>query len=342
MKRILLDIAYEGTNYCGWQFQPNGLTIEEVLDRELSALLGEDIRVIGASRTDSGVHAWQNVCVFDTGTRIPPEKIAFAINARLPEDIRVQGSREVPPDFHPRKRNTLKTYEYRILNRRVPFPALRRDTYFVYAPLDVGAMREALSYLVGEHDFKSFASEPLQAEETIRTITSAQITCEEFSPGGGRLITIRLTGTGFLTHMVRIIAGTLIKIGKGQWPSSRMKEALDACDRQAAGPKAPAEGLTLISIEDVTGLAPVEHVENDRWDYTIYRLRTGGRLLAVDTAPSEEELRGECAGAERIMPGEHYAVHIFFHRCAPEYELRNASRLTRQAFRDRADSVLIR
>lgn len=116
MKRIKLTVAYDGTNYCGWQIQDNGITIEEVLNRELSKLLQEDIKIIGASRTDSGVHALGNVAVFDTQTRIPPEKISFALNQRLPDDIRIQESCQVADDFHPRFCDTIKTYEYRIWN----------------------------------------------------------------------------------------------------------------------------------------------------------------------------------------------------------------------------------
>ena len=157
-KRIKLVVAYDGTNYCGWQVQPNGETIEGVLNRELSSLLGEDIKVTGASRTDSGVHSLGNVAIFDTDTRIPPEKISYALNIRLPEDIVVQDSCEVAPDFHPRHCNSRKTYEYRILNRRFAMPTRRLDTYFYHRPLDVERMQQAARYLKGTHDFKSFCS----------------------------------------------------------------------------------------------------------------------------------------------------------------------------------------
>ena len=122
MKRVRLIIAYDGTNYCGWQVQINGITVEEVLNKALKDLLNEEIAVIGASRTDSGVHAMGNVAVFDTETRIPAEKISFALNQRLPNDIRIQKSDEVPLDWHPRYRDSTKTYEYKILNRRFPDP----------------------------------------------------------------------------------------------------------------------------------------------------------------------------------------------------------------------------
>ena len=130
MKRVKLIVAYDGTNYCGWQIQPNGITIEEVLNRALTELLKEEIVVIGASRTDSGVHAEGNVAVFDTENRMPADKICFALNQRLPEDIRVLKSEEVPSDWHPRKQNCTKTYEYRILNRKIDMPTRRLYTHF--------------------------------------------------------------------------------------------------------------------------------------------------------------------------------------------------------------------
>lgn len=152
MKRIKLIVAYDGTNYCGWQIQDNGITIEEVLNRELSKLLQEDIKIIGASRTDSGVHALGNVAVFDTETRIPPEKISFALNQRLPDDIRIQESCQVADDFHPRFCDTIKTYEYRIWNDKFPNPLVRLYSKFCYFHVDIAKMEQAAAYLVGEHD----------------------------------------------------------------------------------------------------------------------------------------------------------------------------------------------
>ena len=143
MKRVKLVLAYDGTNYCGWQLQPNGITIEEVLNKALRDLLHEQIQVIGASRTDSGVHALGNIAVFDTESRIPAEKMCFALNQRLPADVVIQSSCEVLPTWHPRKCNTIKTYEYRILNRRVPDPTVRLNSYFFYMPLDLEKMQEA-------------------------------------------------------------------------------------------------------------------------------------------------------------------------------------------------------
>lgn len=242
MKRIRITVAYDGTDYCGWQIQPNGITVEEVLNRELSRLLGEKIRIIGASRTDSGVHALGNTAVFDTETRIPPERISYALNQRLPEDIRVQHSCEVAPDFHPRYQETVKTYEYRILNRQFPLPAYRLNTYFTYYTLDADRMRRAAAYLTGEHDFKSFCAAGAQVKTTVRTVYDLQVQKD------GDLITIRITGNGFLYNMVRIIAGTLMKVGNGEWEPEYVEEILDAKDRRMAGPTAPAKGLTLMEI----------------------------------------------------------------------------------------------
>ena len=242
MKRVMLVVAYEGTNYRGWQIQNNGITIESVLNETLSQLLGERIAVIGASRTDSGVHSLGNVAVFDTNARMPADKISYALNQRLPEDIVVQASMEVRPDFHPRKCRSMKTYEYRILNRRFPVPTLRRDTYFYYYPLNVQRMEQAAGYLVGVHDFKSFCSIHTQAADTVREIYSCQVEKQ------GDVIVIRISGAGFLYNMVRIIAGTLIQVGSGERVPEDIPKILAECDRAAAGPTAPAHGLTMMGI----------------------------------------------------------------------------------------------
>lgn len=242
-KRVMLIVAYDGTNYCGWQIQPNGNTIEGELNRALSELLGEKIVVSGASRTDAGVHSCGNVAVFDTTARMPAEKISYALNQRLPEDIVVQCSQTVPPDFHPRHVKSKKTYEYRILNREFRDPNRRLDSYFYYRHLDVHAMHEAAGYLVGEHDFKSFCSIHAQVETTVRRIYALTVDKKE------DIITIRITGNGFLYNMVRIIAGTLIRVGTGEYKPEQIPEILAAKDREMAGPTAPAHGLTMIGIE---------------------------------------------------------------------------------------------
>lgn len=262
MRRIMLKIAYDGTDYVGWQMQPNGVAVEQVINKALSELLKEDIVIAGASRTDSGVHADGNVAVFDTETRIPAEKICFALNQRLPKDIVCLESCEVKPDFHPRHADCTKTYEYSIYNAVHPDPLKRRYSYFVYVPLDIDAMRKAAEYLKGEHDFSSFCSAHAQVKTTVRNVYSLEILCEKIDRRDGSLIEnndrriymahdikIRISGNGFLYNMVRIIVGTLVKVGYHFYPPEYVKTILDACDRTKAGPKAPAEGLKLVGIE---------------------------------------------------------------------------------------------
>lgn len=242
-KRVLLTVAYDGTAYHGWQIQSNGITIESELNRCLTQLLQEPIQVIGASRTDAGVHALGNIAVFDTASRMPADKISYALNQRLPEDIRVQNSREVPQDWHPRHVESRKTYEYRIYRGVFAMPTRRLYTYFTYHALDVDAMRRAARYLEGEHDFKSFCQTGAQVESTVRRIYSIEL--EEQGPE----LVLRICGGGFLYNMVRIIAGTLMEVGQGKRRPEDMEAILAAHDRRAAGPTAPAQGLTLVKYE---------------------------------------------------------------------------------------------
>lgn len=239
VRRIRLMVAYDGTAYNGWQYQPGGVTIEEKLNQALYELTGEKTGVIGASRTDAGVHARCNYAVFDTRMRMEAPKFAYALNQRLPEDIRVRRSEEVAPDWHPRRCRSVKTYEYRILNAEFPDPLDRLYAHFTYRELDIGKMRSAAAYLVGEHDFKSFCSIHTQAESTVRTVTALTVERQ------GAVILIRISGNGFLYNMVRIIVGTLLEAGSGKYPPERVAAILEARDRRAAGPTAPARGLTL-------------------------------------------------------------------------------------------------
>lgn len=242
-RRIRMIVAYDGTNYHGWQIQDNGITIESELNRCLTELLKEPIQVMGASRTDSGVHALGNVAVFDTETRMPAGKIAYALNQRLPEDIRIQKSEEVPHDWHPRYCDSRKTYEYRIYRGEFPMPLKRLYSYFIYHPLDIGRMQEAAAYLEGEHDFKSFCQTGAQVQSTVRTVYTLWV--EE----QGTDVVIRVCGSGFLYNMVRIIVGTLLEVGQGKREPESMQEILASRDRSAAGPTAPAHGLTLVRYE---------------------------------------------------------------------------------------------
>lgn len=243
MKRVFLKIAYDGTKYCGWQIQPNGLAVEEVLNKKLSQLFKEDIVIIGASRTDAGVHAIGNVAVFDTNTRMPANKVSYALNQILPDTIVIQESFEVPLDFHPRYCRSSKTYEYNIRNSKFPLPTDRLYAYYVYYPLNIEAMQEAANYLIGKHDFKSFCSNGTSVVDTVRNIQDIKISKENDN------IRMVIIGNGFLYNMVRIIAGTLVKVGLSIYAPEYMPQILEKKDRGFAGPKAPASGLTLVKID---------------------------------------------------------------------------------------------
>ena len=240
--RVKMIVAYDGTNYCGWQIQPNGITIEQVLNEHLSRLLKEDIKVTGASRTDAGVHSLGNVCMFDTNTRMPAEKISYALNQKLPEDIVVVDSCEVSDDFHPRFSKSRKTYEYRILNARFRNPTRRLDTYFYHYPLDTEKMSEAAKYLIGEHDFASFCSANSQAQTTVRTIYDCTVS------KAGDIITIRVTGNGFLYNMVRAMVGTVVYAAEGKLAPEDIPAILDSGNRTLAGPTVPPGGLYMTQL----------------------------------------------------------------------------------------------
>lgn len=252
-RRILLRVAYDGTNYHGWQLQPNAATIEGELNRALCVLTGEEIVVTGASRTDAGVHALGNVAVFDTTSRIPAEKFSYALNQRLPEDIVIQSSRQVADDFHPRHCDCRKTYEYDILNRTFPLPAYRNTAHFLYGTLNIEAMRRACQAFLGEHDFASFCAAGAQVQTTVRTIYSLEVECRPLTEANvgsaDQLLTIRVKGNGFLYNMVRIIAGTLVEVGRGHIKPEEVAGIIAAKDRAKAGPTAPARGLRLVEIE---------------------------------------------------------------------------------------------
>ncbi len=279
-RRILLRVAYDGTNYHGWQVQPNAKTIEGELNRVLTQLTGEKIQVTGASRTDAGVHALGNVAVFDTVSKIPAEKFSYALNQRLPEDIVIQSSLQVADDFHPRHCDCRKTYEYDILNRTFPLPAYRNTAYFLYGDLDLDAMRKACQAFLGEHDFASFCAAGAQVQTTVRTIYSLEVleqplavtgrgskpasevtgadpicqptetaAVEQSQRSPERLMTIRVRVNGFLYNMVRIIAGTLVEVGRGHIRPEEIEGIIAACDRAKAGPTAPARGLRLVEIK---------------------------------------------------------------------------------------------
>lgn len=248
MRRIFLKVAYDGTNYNGWQEVSTGKGIEAEINKALADLLpNEQPKVIGASRTDAGVHALSNVCVFDTNSSIEDQKFAFAINDRLPQDIRIRESKEVSINFHPRKSNSIKTYEYKIYSNKTMDPLKRLYFHFVYYAIDISKMKEACKYLLGQHDFKAFANLDAdiikQNRSSVRTIYNIDIVRNEDD------IIITYRGDGFLYHMVRIISACLIRVGTGMWKAEKIKEILDSKDRKNAAGTAPACGLVLKNIE---------------------------------------------------------------------------------------------
>lgn len=243
LKRIMIRVSYDGTDHHGWQSAENVRTVAGDIDRALKMLTGEDIRVSGASRTDAGVHAKGNLAVFDTASTIPPERFSYALNTYLLKDIRITESREVDPDFHPRSAKTVKTYVYRIQTGEFPDPLRERYTWHIDYSLDIDAMKEAASFLTGEHDFRSFCSVHTDVKTTVREILSADVGKDDDE------IIITVKGYGFLYNMVRIIAGTLVEVGRGGKKPGDIPRILEGRDRTLAGPTAPAKGLTLMGIE---------------------------------------------------------------------------------------------
>ena len=242
MKRILLTVEYDGTNYAGWQRQINGLAVQQVLEEALQKATKERIVVTGASRTDAGVHALGQAVHFDTESRIPPEKYPFVLNTMLPRDVRVHTGREVPEGFHARFMTCGKRYTYRIVNSRHA-SAIRRNTHVhVPLPLDLAPMQEAARQLLGTHDYAAFQAAGGTAKTTVRTITRA-----ELEQRGDEII-LTVEGDAFLYNMVRIIAGTLIEIGLGRRTVNAFSEAYETKNRLSLGVTAPPHGLELTKV----------------------------------------------------------------------------------------------
>jgi len=240
--RVRLTLEYDGTRYAGWQRQENALAVQQVVEEALSKLTGESISVTGASRTDAGVHALGQVAHFDTSSRIPPDKYAYALNTLLPPDIRVRSSARAADDFHARFSAVGKRYRY-LIHASAHAGALNRLTHaHVIYPLDLAAMRAELPDLVGTRDFKAFAASGSCVKDTVRTVRSAEI----FQEGGEFALFVE--GNGFLYNMVRIIAGTLISVGAGKLAPGAFRRALDTGDRLDLGVTAPAHGLTLMQV----------------------------------------------------------------------------------------------
>ncbi|HEU4401116.1 MAG TPA: tRNA pseudouridine(38-40) synthase TruA [Candidatus Polarisedimenticolia bacterium] len=239
MRNIKMTVAYVGTRYAGWQVQPGRETVQGVLEAALSRLLQESIRIAGAGRTDAGVHARGQVANFPSASRIPLEGLQRGLNARLPDDIRIMRAEEAAPGFHARSDARSKEYLYRVARTRVLSPFDVPFAAEVHGPLDAAAMGAAAAAFVGTHDFTSMCAASCRVENRVRTVTLSVV--EE----AGDFLQYRVRAGGFLQHMVRTMAGTLILVGRGRIPADAIGRILLARDRRAGGPCAPARGLTL-------------------------------------------------------------------------------------------------
>jgi len=240
-RRVKLAVAYDGTAYAGWQIQPNGPTIQAVMESVLSRILQEPVRLRAAGRTDAGVHAREQIVDFaDAGVR-DLGTIMHGGNALLPSDIRILSAEEVAESFDARRHATEKEYRYFLYLSPVDSPFLSRYAWHIEKPLDLDAVRQALSHLVGEHDFTSFRGQGCNAVSPVRTIFRAEVARHDV-PG---LFSIDVAGAGFLRHMVRNIVGTVVNAGKGKHSADHVGEILRAHDRRAAGVNAPPRGLFL-------------------------------------------------------------------------------------------------
>ncbi len=240
-RRFRLKIAYDGTAYSGWQVQPDHLTIQEMLESRMEAVVGHPCKVHGSGRTDQGVHAMGQVVHVDIGTRITPRSLRLALNARLPGDIRIVGARVVNAQFHARRSAVAKEYRYFVWNDDLMPPHKRLYALHVRRPLDMDALQEAAAHFVGEHDFVAFMANPQRAvESTVRTIMEC-----EFKRYGKR-VEFRVKGSGFLYRQVRSMVGLLMRIGQGAEPPAVVAELLAGkAPRTARVPTAPPQGLFL-------------------------------------------------------------------------------------------------
>jgi tRNA pseudouridine38-40 synthase len=242
---LKLTLQYYGTAYVGWQRQENGRSVQALLEDALEPFEGVPVVVHGAGRTDAGVHALAQVATFTLSRAIEPSRLARALNAVLPPDVRVLGVEEAAPHFHARFSATGKIYEYRIVNAPLVSPFLHRYVWHVPQPLDLDAMRTAAQLLVGTLDFAAFQGSGATVTSTVRTVHAIH-----WEDGGGYdlPLVMRIEGDGFLRHMVRNIAGTLVDIGAGRWTPPRIEGILASRDRVEAGPTAPAKGLFLVRV----------------------------------------------------------------------------------------------
>lgn len=268
MRNIKLLLAYDGSRYHGWERQKERPTLQQTLEEAIHALTGEHVRLSASGRTDAGVHALGQVVNFYTHSRHPAETFLRALNARLPDDFVVRAAAEVPHEFHANYDTLGKLYRYLVYDGRTADPFVRRYTHHARVRLDAAAMHAAAQTLVGTHDFRSFETEWPNRSTSVRTVTHVAVarasawqlwTSQALSADTSQsphpdscaqpFVSLEVQADGFLYNMVRAIAGTLINVGRGFWPVSRVAEILEAKDRRAAGPTAPAHALFLVRVD---------------------------------------------------------------------------------------------
>jgi len=257
MPRVKLTLEYDGTEFVGWQVQPNGRSVQAVVEGALAQLLGEPVRVAVAGRTDSGVHALGQVAAFSAPRALPLKAYAMGLNGHLPPDVAVVAAEEVPDGFDPRRWSLGKRYRYLISNRRGRSPLRRRTHWELFAPLDAEAMRAGARALVGRHDFSAFRAADCQAPHAVREVRALEVAAE------GDVLLVEVEGTAFLKHMVRNLVGSLVEVGKGRQPAGWVAEVLASKDRTLAGPTAPAHGLCLVEVKMGGGPRAGAEVEDD-------------------------------------------------------------------------------
>jgi tRNA pseudouridine38-40 synthase len=242
MHTIKLTISYDGTNYAGWQIQPNGLAIQQVLEETLAKILGAPARVYSSGRTDAGVHAEGMVAMFRTDREIPLSAFSYGLNALLPPDIAVRAAEDAPMEFDPRRDAKGKHYRYTILNAPRRLPLCRLYAWHLRGDLDIGAMREAARQMTGEKDFAAFRTSGCASRTTIRNVFSVDILRD------GEFLQVDVKGSGFLRNMVRIMVGTLVEVGQGKIRPGAIPALFKKENGRTAGMTAPAHGLCLVEV----------------------------------------------------------------------------------------------
>lgn len=239
MRTILLNVEYDGSAYVGWQIQPNGLAVQEVVESALAQILGQKVRIHSSGRTDAGVHARNMAAHFTTASSLPLQAFREGVNRFLPGDVVIRDAREMPEGFHARYSAKGKWYRYTLYNNDVRSPLAARTSWHLRGRLDLDVMRTAAQFLVGTHDFQAFRTSGCVAKTSIRDIFQVDVVADR------DLVYIDLKGSGFLRNMVRMLAGTLVEVGQGKRPASDLQKLLRGEEGLVCGPTAPAHGLCL-------------------------------------------------------------------------------------------------